>query len=280
MKLAVTGASGFLGRHVLRELGRRDVEVVAVSRSVPEAMLPSNVRHLPLDIGDAGSDPHARMCRPDALIHLAWGGLPNYLSRHHFECELPRHYQFLKRMVEGGLKSVLVTGTCFEYGRQSGELCETMPAAPTNPYGFSKDALYRQLKFLQSDRDFSLTWSRLFYMFGDGQSPSSIYSLLRTAIRRGDRQFPMSGGEQLRDFLPVEKVAEYLVDLALLRMDTGIVNVCSGQPVSVRTLVEGWVATAGSDIELDLGRYPYPSYEPLAFWGSSAKREQLLDPKS
>ena len=104
------------------------------------------------------------MGRPDVLIHLAWGGLPNYRSLHHFEHELPIQYRFLSDLVRSGLSGLVVAGTCFEYGMQSGQLSEDMGSCPDNPYGFAKDALRRQLEYLHEVNSFALTWARLFYI--------------------------------------------------------------------------------------------------------------------
>lgn len=281
MRVAVTGAGGFIGRHVLAELRGRDLDVVAVTRDARrlEGLCP-DVRVLELDIALPGQDPCIRMGRPDLLIHLAWDGLPNYQSLHHCESELPRQYAFLKSIIESGLTSLLVAGTCFEYGRQHGPLLEQMPAQPDNPYGFAKDALRRQLEFLKSRTPFALTWTRLFYMYGENQPESSLYAQLCSAVRRGDRTFSMSGGEQLRDYLPVGEVARIIVELALQRADRGIVNVCSGEPISVRRLAETWLQEKGWEIELDLGRYPYHPYEPMAFWGDTQKLRRALDNNS
>jgi dTDP-6-deoxy-L-talose 4-dehydrogenase (NAD+) len=80
----------------------------------------------------------------------------------------------------------------------------------------------------------------------------------------------MSGGEQLRDYLPANEVASHLVALAL-RSGVGIVNICSGAPVSVRSLVQRWIDDNRWTIRMNLGRYPYPDHEPLAFWGDAGK---------
>jgi dTDP-6-deoxy-L-talose 4-dehydrogenase (NAD+) len=77
----------------------------------------------------------------------------------------------------------------------------------------------------------------------------------------------MSGGEQLRDYLPVEVVAQHLVSLSKLRKYVGLVNVCSGRPISIRALVERWIRENEWDISLNLGHFSYPDYEPMAFWG-------------
>lgn len=273
----ITGASGFVGRHVLRELQTAGVQVTAVTRDVAHlGAFQGTCEIRALDLRAATVAQFRELASHDILIHLAWGGLPNYRSLHHFEEELPAQYAFLAGLARAGLKAMLLPGTCFEYGMQSGQLSEALPCAPTNPYGFAKDMLRKQLEYLKPFHNFNLTWARLFYMWGEGQAETSLRSQLERAVQRGDRQFNMSGGEQLRDFLPVTEVARIIVSLALRRQDTGIVNVCSGRPQSVRSLVEGWIREKGWNIAPNLGHYPYPDYEPLAFWGDRTKLATLI----
>ena len=270
MKVAVTGASGFIGRHVLTELRKYDVDIVAITRDRARLSgLDNSVQVVEMDIASPKLDSFERSGNPDVLIHLAWDGLPNYRSLHHFETELPKQYQFLKSMVVSGLPSLLVTGTCFEYGMQSGALTATIPTKPDNPYGYAKDALRQQLEYLQTTKAFKLTWGRLFYMYGEGQPNTSLYPKLKEAVLRGEQVFNMSGGEQLRDYLRVEEVAQQIVRLAMAQGNVGAVNICSGKPISVRRLVESWLTENNWKIALNFGHYPYPDYEPMAFWGES-----------
>lgn len=278
MKIAVTGATGFIGRHVLAELKLRGIAPVVVCRpggEVPAALAKHQV--VRCDISVPQQDAFRALGEPKTLIHLAWGGLPNYRSLHHSENELPAQYRFLKTLIATGLKNVVITGTCFEYGMQFGPLHEGLETQPNNPYGFAKDTLRQQLQSLQSEIPFKLTWTRLFYLFGDGQLPNSLLPQLRDAVARGEKVFNMSGGEQLRDYLPVTQAAEILVRLATGARDNGIVNVCSGKPISVRALVEGWIRENGWPIVPSLGHYPYPDYEPMAFWGDRTKLDCCLD---
>jgi len=272
MKIAVTGASGFIGRHVLAALKFRGVKVIAVTRNRTQlAGLDPCVQVVEMDIGSADANAYDDLHQPDAVIHLAWDGLPNYKSLHHFEVELPKHYRFLRLLVDGGLPALLVSGTCFEYGMQSGPLsADTLPL-PSNPYGYAKDALRKQLTYLANQKHFKLTWGRLFYMYGEGQPPNSLYPLLRAAVARGDRVFNMSGGEQLRDYLHVDEVSRKIIDFAVSKEGAGVVNICSGKPISVRQLVEQWVVENSWKIDLNLGYHPYPDYEPMAFWGIENK---------
>jgi nucleoside-diphosphate-sugar epimerase len=280
-KVAVTGASGFIGRHVLTELAGHPVEVIAATRNAAKLVdVAKNVHVVELDLATPQLGDYDRLHNPDVLIHLAWAGLPNYKSLHHFETELPQQYLFLQGLVEAGLPALLVTGMCFEYGMQSGALSEDFTPLPGNPYGYAKDALRRQLEFLRGQKPFALTWARLFYLYGDGQPKSSLLPQLKEAVANSESAFNMSGGEQLRDYMPVTEVAAALVNLALRQKDIGVVNVCSGKPISVRKLVEGWIREHDWTINLNLGRYPYPDYEPMAFWGEYQKLEKILRNKN
>lgn len=278
MKVAITGATGTIGRQVLVQLLKSDTEVVALVRPSGRHSLLARGAHRVVEVDVHSPPPNLfeLMGKPDVLIHLAWSGLPNYRSLHHFASELQAQYRFLESLVSSGLSSLLVAGTCFEYGMQSGALAEETPTRPDNPYGFAKDALRRQLEFLKASVGFRLTWARLFYLHGEGQSPTSLYPQLRSAVERGDKTFDMSGGEQLRDYLPLADAAGYLVSLALSSSDIGCINVCSGKPISVRRLVEGWISEHSLPITLNLGHYPYPDYEPMAFWGDRTKLDSLM----
>jgi dTDP-6-deoxy-L-talose 4-dehydrogenase (NAD+) len=277
MKVAVSGANGFIGRHVVMELERLDISPTLWAR--PSSVLPQRWASHHIVRTDM-LEPPARVydllgC-PDVLIHLGWGGLPNYQSLHHFEHELPAQYRLLKQLVQAGLPSLMVTGTCFEYGLQSGQLTEEMDTRPSNPYGLAKDVLRRQLQFLQRELPYALTWARVFYVHGEGQAANSLLPQLCRAAASGEAMFPMSGGEQLRDYLSVTELARKLVALVATRRENGVVNVCSGQPISVRRLVESWIEARGLTIRPELGRYPYPSHEPFSFWGDDTKLRRCL----
>lgn len=277
MKIAVTGASGFVGQHVVSELQRLSISVTLVMRTLLNLPVSLVNHHIVIiDLQDPPLNSYELMGSPDILIHLAWGGLPNYKSFHHFEEELPRQFQFLKRLIESGLKNLVVTGTCFEYGMQSGSLSENLRSQPTNPYGFAKDMLRCQLEYLRQIQPFNLTWARLFYLYGDGQAKNSLFPQLRQAVEQGEKLFKMSGGEQLRDYLPISEVAKHIVSLATMMGNNGIINVCAGKPISVRRLVENWIENNAWSIDLNLGYYPYPSYEPMAFWGNRSKLDSKI----
>lgn len=273
----VTGATGFVGRHVVEQLLVTDgVRVIATARTEPKKDLTtwlSKTEFIPFDIDTASADTdlYTYFGRPDTVVHLAWPGLPDYKSKKHVEIYWLQQYRFLTNLIANGLDDLTVTGTCLEYGLQNGCLHEDLPTQPTTAYGLGKDTLRKALSLFLADRPVSFKWLRLFYMYGAGQNPKSLLAQLEAAALGGDSVFNMSKGEQLRDYLPVTAVAQYITKAALQKQVTGIINCCSGQPIAVRTVAERFMQERNYPLKLNLGYYPYPDYEPLAFWGNNQK---------
>lgn len=279
MKLLVTGATGFIGHHLVPKLIAAGHQVTVIARSEQENAKWSwqdNVRWIKADIYQLDKHWINQIDRQDALIHLAWQGLPNYEAEFHIKHNLPAESAFLETVIKLGIKQVLVTGTCFEYGNQSGCLDETCETLPNNNYAIAKDKLRKYLVKLQKKYGFRLKWARLFYMYGEGQSGKSLLGQLKTAIEKQQTIFNMSGGEQVRDYLPVETVAEYLLKLIECQDCDGIVNICSGQPITIRTMVEKFLIENNFKMELNLGYYPYLDNEPMAFWGNQHKLQNWI----
>ena len=276
MKVALTGGTGFIGQHIRKLLAKSDHDVLLVVREQAKiGELGANEKFVIADIGEGRDDWFDHLNRPDVLLHLAWGGLPNYLDSYHVEVELPLQVQFLKRLVLTGLGKLVVTGTCYEYGLISGALVESQDTNPNTPYGVAKDRLRRSLSDLRSETDFELTWARIFYPYGDGQSEMSIHSQLRSAISYGDQQFKMGSGKQVLDFISVERVASVLVSLATYCEGVGIVNVGSGKPQMVLDFIQDQIQKLGAQIVPLVGAIPDRKFESQAFWADISKLKSL-----
>lgn len=268
MKIMVTGATGFIGRHLVQKIVETGEDLICLVRDVERASKCPWLKEVRLLQSDIESKPPKLDIDEDTiLIHLAWGGLPNYSSAFHYEKNLPEHYNYLKSMLQQGLRHLYVMGTCLEYGLKEGPLATETVTEPTTAYGYAKDALNKQLQLKQKELNFTLQWGRLFYVYGEGQSEKSILPLLDKAILNQDKEFKMSGGEQLRDYTSVEDAINQILRIIKHRRN-GTFNICSGTPISIRKLIEQRIKEKHSDIQLKLGHYDYAEYEPMSFWGA------------
>lgn len=278
MKIAVSGATGFVGRHVVARLVDDGHDVVAIARDAGKAATISWFERVKFVAYDLYVDPELLMSqidRPDIFIHLAWPGLPDYSGLFNLTNNLVAEIALFERLIDWGVPHLVVAGTCLEYGLQFGPLLEAAETRPTTPYGLAKDTLRKTLQFMQKVQPFTLQWFRLFYMHGPGQPERSLLSQLDKAIAEKRLSFDMSPGNQLRDYLSIEEVAERFAR-AIVRPDiSGVINCCSGRPIAVIDLVERHLQMRSSSIRLNRGVYGYPDYEALAFWGIPGKLREL-----
>ena len=277
MKIAITGATGFIGRHVRNALAKTDHDIVlVVRRSEKAGEITVHETIVTADLHQERTDWFELFGKPDAVLHLAWGGLPNYMDEYHVEVELPMQSKFLKALIESGLKKLVVTGTCYEYGMSSGALSEDQETNPNTPYGIAKDNLRKELFELQQRKNFDLTWARIFYPYGEGQSESSLYSQLKNAIL-SNQEFLMGNGRQVLDFIQVEKVASSLLSLLTSCMNLGVVNIGSGKPQTVAAFVQEQIRIFQSDLVPSFGSIPDREYESVSFWSDNSRFDSLVN---
>tara|TARA_B100000212_G_scaffold308626_1_gene258481 strand:+ start:86 stop:940 length:855 start_codon:yes stop_codon:yes gene_type:complete len=267
-KVLITGATGGIGQSLTPFFLKNGYEVQAIARDLEYSKKLSwfnEVDFFQFDLKD-GLD--KLDINPDiSVVHLAWQGLPNYKSDFHVTENLPINYNFIKSLIERGVKHIMITGSCAEYGMQNGEIKSSTPSKPNTQYAKAKDTLHKKLRILQDDYQFELKWARLFYIYGEGgKRNNSILKQLDKAIENNEKIFNMSGGEQLRDYLAIDEVAEQLFFL-FENYKNGTFNICSGQPISIKQLVEDHIKKRKSKIVLNTGFHPYLDFEPMEFWG-------------
>ena len=213
MKIAVTGARGFVGRHVLAELARRDVDVVASYRplvrpngpamarlqwvSLDLASPPEDCLHGPASSGRALASRLGRFAQLSVVVSCRRRDAASF--------HLSRERRAQRAVRRSSSQEPASNTDC-----SPGLLLRVPTPVQPRPTGIAKDTLRRRLQTLQAECSFSLTWARLFYMYGDDQPATSLWPSLKAAALAGRSEFPMSGGEQLRDYLPVEEVARSL----------------------------------------------------------------------
>jgi nucleoside-diphosphate-sugar epimerase len=243
MKVLVTGAAGFIGSHVLRQLVTYGVDAAGLIRPGSRRWRledpPGSVAVLEVDLDDVAAVRRAlEGWRPDACVHLAWYAVPGrYLDARENVDSLISSLKFIEQLLEVGCSGLVISGTCLEYDLDGVKepLREDSPVAPATIYASAKHALHGVAAVRCAQAGCRLAWARLFYLFGPYEDdrrlvPSLIQSVLEA------REFSATSGEQLRDYLHVEDVADALCRLAVGKAN-GTFNVASGNPVRISDLI-------------------------------------------
>jgi len=264
MHLFVTGATGFLGTHFVAAALADGHQVTALRRlgSKPRIPLAQEPNWLDGDLSDDWSE-QLQLC--DALIHLAAAGVSSEKENweHCFDINVRRSLQLWRLAVDNGVKRILVCGSCFEYGLSSmayDYIPADAPLMPTDAYSSSKAAATMAALGLAREFHLQLLIARTFHIFGEGEAGTRFWPSLVCAAKAGE-DFPMSKGEQVRDFMHVSIAAQSLlkltVELELLCPGGKILNVGTGRPQSLFDFaLEQWSALNAKGFLLP-GHLPY-----------------------
>jgi nucleoside-diphosphate-sugar epimerase len=275
MKVLLTGAGGFIGSQVARQLVESGDHVVAMLRPgestarLDDVLGSLEVRTL--DLADtAAVTAMVADTRPEACVHPAWNAEPGkYLhSRENLRLVEATH-RLAEALADHGCRRLVGVGTNAEYDTSYGYLSERTPTAPTYLYSACKLGLSHSLAQLGLLTGMQVAWARLFYLYGPWEDPRRLVSSVTRSLLEG-REAPCSAGLQVRDFLHVSDVAGGLV--AVLRSGvTGAVNVGSGEPVTVREVVTRLGAMIGRPELLRLGAIEPKAGEPAFVCADNAK---------
>ncbi len=273
MKILITGANGYIGSHVVKTLLDKGVACTAVDFS--NTRIDPRAEFLPIDILSAGSDIFTRLGKPDVFLHLAWKDGFAHNSPAHMEM-LSVHSALIRHLLEGGLKHLAVMGTMHEIGYHEGAVTENTPCAPISPYGIAKNALREDSRLLAKKHNAVWQWLRAYYIYGDDANAHSIFGKILQAAKEGKTDFPFTTGKNKYDFIPLEELAEQIAACVTQTQTDGIINCCSGSPVSLADKVESFIRENGLQIRLQYGAFPDRPYDSPAIWGDNSKIEHIL----
>lgn len=273
MRVLVTGANGYIGRHVVSALLDNGHEVIACDLRVDG--IDNRARCIEDNIFAGSDGAFERLGSPDVCIHLAWrDGFVHYSPNH--IGDLSSHYRFLTSMVDGGLKHLAVMGTMHEVGYWEGAIDEHTPCNPLSMYGIAKNALRQAMMLYCKDKGCKLYWLRAYYILGDDTRNHSIFAKLLQADKDGQKLFPFTTGKTKYDFISVEELSRQIAIASTQEEVTGVINCCSGNPVSLAERVEQYIKDNQLSIKLDYGKFPDRPYDSPIIYGDNSKIQQIL----
>lgn len=274
MKVLVTGANGYIGRHVVKDLLDKGAVVIAcdiVTEDVDERAEHRSLNLFEIPEGNV----FEYLGSPDVCLHMAWRNgfvhnAPTQIG------DLSAHYKFLTAMIDGGLKQLAVMGTMHEIGYWEGAIDENTPCNPISMYGIAKDALRRAMLLYTQQKSVILQWLRAYYILGDDKHNNSIFCKLLLAAEEGKKTFPFTTGKNKYDFITVDELANQLSAAVMQTEVKGIINCCTGQPMSLADRVELFIKEHKLGIKLEYGAFPDRPYDSPCEYGNPDKIRRIL----
>ena len=272
-KILVTGAAGYIGRHVVKTALDMGYPVIASDFAFKGVDERAEFCDVPLFSGDKNI--WQALGAPDVCIHLAWRDGFRHNASSHMK-DLSSHVVFLNNLAKGGLPMLTVMGTMHEVGYWEGPITADTPCAPQSQYGIAKNALRQSLLLSLPDTGCLLHWLRAYYITVDEAHGSSIFAKITQAELDGKATFPFTSGQNRYDFIDVDRLAQMIVAASVQDQVNGIINVCTGQPRTLADRVEQFLRDKHYKIRLDYGAYPDRPYDSPGVWGDPARINEIL----
>ena len=273
-RVLVTGANGYIGRHVVEALLDMGHEVIASDFSFEG--VDERAKHETTPIFSGEEDLYEKLGKPDVCIHLAWrNGFVHNADTH--MTDLPNHYTFIKNMIQAGLPHLAVMGTMHEVGYWEGAITEDTPTNPTSLYGIAKNSL-RQITYLLADgTNTKVDWLRAYYILGDDKKSNSLFAKIVKWEEEGKESFPFNSGKNKYDFISVDELAKQIATVSTQDKIQGIINCCTGKPETLANKVEEFIFEHGFKIKPEYGAFPDRPYDSPGVWGDAQKINEIMN---
>ena len=283
-RMLVTGAAGFIGSHLSRELVKKSAEVHLIDRPgisttrIRDILDKVSVHYV--DVTDYGSLRNSiREIKPQKIFHLA-------------ACvDATRDWNIIDKMINVTIKGTLNllrslegvsydcfvnTGTSEEYGDNPAPFRESQVSNPVSPYSASKVSTTMFCQMLHKTMNLPIVTVRPFLTYGPGQESQMLIPSLIKSLLKG-KSFKMTRGEQTREFIYVDDIIEGFILAGTTPEAIGeVMNLGSGVEYRIKDVAKMIASLIGSPVKLEIGALPYRPGETMHFYCSNEKAKKIL----
>lgn len=274
IKVAIIGGTSFIGQKLLSILPKKKFKIIATYNSKKIVEKNSKIIWKKLDLKKKKKNYFKFLDSPDIVINLAWPDIPNYLLKKHFKTFILQK-KFNYNLVNNGLKNLIMLGTCYEYGKISGKLSESLKPKPIIPYAKAKFELFKSIIMLKKKKSFKLSWLRPFFVYGNNRKRKTLFSLLKDYEQNKIEKLKVCG-DLVRDFVPVNFLCRSILKIINLNDDIGVLNICTGKPMKLKEFVKINIKNRKKFNKIVMNGKNPNSFEAKKFWGDSSKFNKLL----
>lgn len=282
-RVLVTGASGFIGAHLVRRLLHLDCDVLALVRTRSDLWrlgdLLDRLSLVPADL--AALEPGALVPQLEGVgvvFHLGAAGVAPGAGTDAtavVQANVVGTLRLLQAANAVGAGRFVNCGSCFEYGAGA-DLAESTPPQPATEYGASKAAAGLLAHTYACSHGLPVVTLRPFTVYGPMEALRRLVPHVIRGALNGDR-IELTAGDQARDFVYVEDVVDALVRAAVVSEAAGgTFNVATGAPVTVRDVVTAILDITDSDATPHFGGLGYRPTDSLVLSGSTQRAREVL----
>jgi nucleoside-diphosphate-sugar epimerase len=277
LRVLITGASGFIGFPLSNKLSELGFKVLAIGRSIPVNGHKS-ISWIKSDLNSVETyKDEITAFKPEVLIHLAWQDIPDFSFEKSF-FNLNQSIKFISFIAEiKSCRKIIISGSCWEYGKDQGECKDSDKSIPTNYFTLAKHSLRLWTEMIAIEKSITLGWFRLFYVYGPGQRSESLIPTLFQYLRN-EKLPEIKTPHNANDFIYIDDVIEAFKIATYTSFESGIFNLGSGSAISALDVckhVEKIVLNSSS-LSKKIEKSSKSKISETNFWADiSSCREQL-----
>jgi len=274
-RVLITGITGFLGSHIAKELVDNGVEVIGLIRPSSDIWRCEEFKekvHWVQTDGTESFNEALQSLSFDIIIHSGWIGVES--DERNSWTEQTNNITFLANLLEAGkkanVKKMIFLGSQAEYGNVDGKISEEEETNADNAYGAVKLASLEIVKSFCNTNNINWIWLRLFSVFGEKQGENWLVPSLINAMHERN-EMDMTLGEQKYAYLYIKDFRKIVSDVVLKSLNSGVYNVSSDNPQSIKSLVLQIKNKVNPNFKLNFGAIEYRQNQSMHIEGDMKK---------